>query len=70
MEAFKEGLGFEAASIGELRMSQRANSSAFVVYDSPLKTMSELTEALELGAAVRQTRECWFVLAHFFVRCR
>lgn len=46
-------------------MSQRANSSAFVVYDSPLKTMSELTEALELGAAVRQTRECWFVLAHF-----
>lgn len=52
VEACKEGFGFEAASIGELRMSQRANKSAFVVYDSPLKTVTELTEAVELGAVV------------------
>jgi diaminopimelate decarboxylase len=52
VEAFKEGFGFEAASIGELQMSQRAHKSAFVVYDSPLKTLSDLKEAMHLGVAV------------------
>lgn len=55
VEASKEGLGFEAASIGELRMSQRASKRAFVVYDSPLKTYSELKEAVSLGVAVITT---------------
>jgi diaminopimelate decarboxylase len=51
-EAAKEGLGFEAASIGELRMAGRAAKGPFVVYDSPLKTRADLREALSSGALV------------------
>ncbi len=50
--AAEEGFGFEAASLGEMRMSARASSDAFMVYDSPLKTEHELREAVDSGAMV------------------
>lgn len=43
------GFGFEAASIGELRMAGRASKDAFIVYDSPLKSRQDIVEALEKG---------------------
>lgn len=53
-EAASLGFGFEAASLGELRMASRASASSdtFVVYDSPLKNEQEIRDALQRGAFV------------------
>lgn len=46
-EAVAAGFGLEAASLGELRMAQRAGCPVDrVVYDSPLKMPREVDEAL------------------------
>lgn len=42
------GFGLEAASIGELRMAERAGASC-IVYDSPLKSERDIAEALSKG---------------------
>ena len=46
------GLGFEAASIGELTMAGRADKNAFCVYDSPLKSERDIRAALDTGATL------------------
>eukprot|EP00755_Sulcionema_specki_P000440 Sspe_Gene.115154::Locus_102093_Transcript_1_1_Confidence_1.000_Length_544::g.115154::m.115154/K01586/lysA; diaminopimelate decarboxylase len=45
-EIRKEGMGCEAASIGELEQSLRIFREEDVVFDSPCKTVSELRRAL------------------------
>jgi diaminopimelate decarboxylase len=50
-KAVSLGFGLEAASIGELRMAERAGAS-HIVYDSPLKSERDIAEALSKGVVL------------------
>eukprot|EP01132_Coremiostelium_polycephalum_P008263 gene8263-10153_t len=52
-EAIKSGLGAEVASFGELKIAELAGFPVEkIIYDSPIKTESELKYALNLGVVV------------------
>eukprot|EP01114_Cavostelium_apophysatum_P021025 TRINITY_DN7214_c0_g1_i2.p1 TRINITY_DN7214_c0_g1~~TRINITY_DN7214_c0_g1_i2.p1 ORF type:complete len:447 (-),score=110.25 TRINITY_DN7214_c0_g1_i2:57-1373(-) len=47
--AYQNGLGFEAASFGELTQALRVSDPSRIVFDSPIKTKKELKVSLDRG---------------------